>query len=75
MVAAKARTAQVEEGRRQTCALCHQHPECIGCPVAEYTGAPGCRNTPYLDFALTGDPDAAKQMLDLLHRVHAALGS
>ena len=36
-----------------SCPLCiefhNETPACAGCPVREYTGAPGCRNTPFDD--------------------------
>lgn len=35
----------------RACALCRKYIEdhCVGCPVSDFTGQPGCQHTPYED--------------------------
>ena len=46
--------SEIPNANGQSCALCHIfakiNDDCIGCPVYEYTGLHGCRNTPYIKY-------------------------
>jgi hypothetical protein len=49
------------------CLLCDSRPGgwCESCIISEDTGAPGCRNLPYVKAGL-GNPEAQQAMLDYL---------
>ena len=70
----------LDDGGRFTCALCITHwrhdlsdAPCTTCPLAKFTGATHCLNTPYLSYMDNDDVQeselAAKEMLDLLYQV------
>lgn len=39
-----------EEKGRYDCECCMVFDDCFNCPIHEYTGRPGCYNTPYIKW-------------------------
>lgn len=53
------------------CPLCHLFNSgasdgCSGCPVAQFTGKPGCHGTPYNAFRFNRTAETAQAELDFL---------